>query len=87
MDDISQMEKLKVCEEEPPNIETPVLAGSSESGPVQLTVNTSVNEEEALKKANELKMEGNALFAAHQYNEAAGFSSNYDSLICLNVTV
>jgi hypothetical protein len=82
MEEISQMENLKVCEEEPPNFETPVSVGSSESELVQ----PPVNEEEALKKANELKVEGNALFAAHQYTEAAGFvvSHNSFNLLIIN---
>lgn len=65
------LDKLKVSEEEPPTFETPILSCASEADQTQL----SVNVEEALRKANELKMEGNALFASHQYSEAAGFDA------------
>ena len=67
--DIPRLDKLNVSDEEPPNFEAPIILSATESSTDQLVV----NEEEALKKANELKMEGNALFGSYQYKEAAGF--------------
>jgi hypothetical protein len=53
--------------EEPPIFESPVMVAAD------TTAEPSEADEAALLRANELKMEGNALFAAHQYLDAAGW--------------
>jgi hypothetical protein len=60
---------MDATDEVPPNFDSPIMAAGGDAVVEQSEAEVT----EALLKANELKMEGNALFAAHQYHDAAGW--------------
>ena len=56
--------------EAPPKFDGPVMAAGGDT----IAERSDADVTEALLRANELKMEGNSLFAAHQYQDAAGWN-------------
>mmetsp|Transcript_7625 Transcript_7625/g.16378 ORF Transcript_7625/g.16378 Transcript_7625/m.16378 type:complete len:211 (-) Transcript_7625:32-664(-) len=61
------MDKSNGSDEAPPTFDSPVMAAGGDT----IVERSDADVTEALLRANELKMEGNSLFAAHQYLDAA----------------